>query len=55
MEDRRDRLRRQELSVVETARRLQERNQSEAVRLARTKLLDQVRSSGYPDLRPNPQ
>ena len=42
MEDRRDRIRRQELSMVDTARRIQERDQSEAVRLARTKLLDQV-------------
>ena len=45
VEQRRDRVRREELQLVEQARRRLERDQSEAVRLARTKLLDQVISS----------
>ena len=42
VEERRERMRRQEMEVVEKTRRQQEREQSEAVRVARTKLLDQV-------------
>ena len=42
VEQRRERERREEAAIVERARHLLERGQSEAVRIARSKRLDQV-------------